>query len=40
MGKHKHFKFIVLLDILDKSEIYVIPKTWEKLIPITREKYG
>ena len=40
MGKHKHFKFMGLLNILDEAEIHTIPKTWEKWIPILREKYG
>ena len=40
MGKHKHFKFMVLLNISDEAEIHTIPKTWEKWIPIIREKYG
>ena len=30
MGKHKHFKFMGLLNILDEAEIHTIPKTWEK----------
>ena len=30
MGKHKHFKFVVLLNISDEAEIHTIPKTWEK----------
>ena len=29
-----------LLNILDEAEIHTIPKTWEKWIPILREKYG
>ena len=40
MGKHKHFKFMVFLNISDEAEIHTIPKTWEKWIPIIREKYG
>ena len=40
MRKHKHFKFMVLLNISDEAEIHTIPKTWEKWIPIIREKYG
>ena len=40
MGKHNHFKLIVLLNISDEAEIHTIPKTWEKCIPIIREKYG
>ena len=30
MGKHKHFKFMVFLNISDEAEIHTIPKTWEK----------
>ena len=30
MRKHKHFKFMVLLNISDEAEIHTIPKTWEK----------
>ena len=40
MRKHKHFKFMVFLNISDEAEIHTIPKTWEKWIPIIREKYG
>ena len=40
MGKHKHFKFMGFLKILDEAEIHTIPKTWGKWIPIIREKYG
>ena len=39
-GKHKHFKFMGFLKILDEAEIHTIPKTWEKWILIIREKYG
>ena len=40
MGKHKHFKFMGFLNIFDEAETHTIPKTWEKWIPIKREKYG
>ena len=40
MGKHKHFKFLGFLNVLDEAEIHTIPKTWEKRIAIIREKYG
>ena len=40
MGKHKHFKFMGFLNILDEAEIHTIPKIWDKWIPIIREKYG
>ena len=30
MGKHKHFKFMVFLNISDEAEIHAIPKTWGK----------
>ena len=40
MGKHKHFKFMGFLNILDEAEIHTIPRTWEKWISIIREKYG
>ena len=40
MGKHKHFKFMAFLNILDEAEIHTITKTWEKWISIIREKYG
>ena len=40
MGKHKHFKFMGFLKILDETEIHTIHKTWEKWILIIREKYG
>ena len=40
MGKHNHFKLIVLLNISDEAEIHRIPKTWEKCIPIIWGKYG
>ena len=40
MGKHKHFKFMGFLKILDEAEIHTTPKTWEKVILIIREKYG
>ena len=40
MKKHKHFKFMGFLNILDEAEIYTIPRTWEKWISIIREKYG
>ena len=30
MEKHKHFKFMGFLNILDEAEIYTIPRTWEK----------
>ena len=39
MGKHKYFKFMGFLKILDEAEIHTIPKTREKSIPIIREKY-
>ena len=39
-GKHKHFKFMGFLKILDEAEIHTIPKTWEKWILIIREKHG
>ena len=38
MGKHKHFKFMGFLKILDEAEIHTIPKTWEKWILINTEK--
>ena len=38
MGKHKHFKFMGFLNISYKAEIHAIPRTWEKWIPIIREK--
>ena len=40
MGKHKHFRFMGFLNFSDEAEIHTIPKTWEKWIPIIREKYG
>ena len=40
MGKHNHFKLIVLLNLSDEAEIHTISKTWEECIPIIREKYG
>ena len=40
MKKHKHFKFMGFLNILDEAEIHTIPRTWEKWISIIREKYG
>ena len=40
MGKQKHFKFMGFLNISYKAEIHTIPRTWEKLILIIREKYG
>ena len=40
MGKHKHFKFMGFLKLLDETEIHTIHKTWEKWILIIREKYG
>ena len=30
MEKHKQFKFMGFLDILDEAEIHTIPRTWEK----------
>ena len=30
MEKHKHFKFMGFLNILDEAEIHAIPRTWEK----------
>ena len=38
MGKHKHFKFMGFLKILDEAEIHTIPKTREKWILINTEK--
>ena len=38
MGKHKHFKFMGFLNISYEAEIHTIPRTWEKWIPIIREK--
>ena len=40
MGKYKHFKFMGFLNISGEAEIHTISKTWEKRIPIIREKYG
>ena len=40
MGKQKHFKFIGFLNISNEAEIHTISRTWEKWIPIIREKYG
>ena len=40
MEKHKHFKFVGFLNILDEAEIHTIARTWEKWISIIREKYG
>ena len=40
MGKHKHFKFMVFLNILGKAEIHKIPKRWEKWISLVWEKHG
>ena len=30
MEKHKHFKFMGFLNILDEAEIHTIPRTWKK----------
>ena len=38
--KHKRFKFMGSLKILDEAEIHTFPETWETWIPIIREKYG
>ena len=40
MEKHKHFKFMGFLNILDEAEIHTIPRTWKKWISIIREKFG
>ena len=37
--KHKHFKFMGFLNILDETKIHTIPRTWEKWISIIRKKY-
>ena len=29
--KHKHFKLMGFLNILDEAEIHRIPRTWEKV---------
>ena len=39
MEKHKHFKFMSFLNILDEAEIHTIHRTWEKWISIMWEKY-
>ena len=39
MEKHKHFKSMGFLNILDEAEIHTIPRTLEKWISIIREKY-
>ena len=38
MGKHKHFKAIVLLHISCEALIHAILKTWVKRIPIEKTK--
>ena len=30
MGKHKHFKFMDLLNISGEAGIHTVPKIWEK----------
>ena len=40
MGKYKHLKFMGFLNISGEAEIHKIPKIWEKLIYLVREKYG
>ena len=40
MGKHKHLKVKVVLNISGDTEIHAIPKAWDEWIPIVREKYG
>ena len=37
---HKHFKVKCFWNFSLEAEIQSIPKTWEKWIPIRREKYG
>ena len=39
MGKHKQFKFMSFLNILDEAEVDTICKSLEKWIPIIRKKY-
>ena len=40
MGKHKHSKVKVVLNISGGTEIHAIPKAWDEWIPIVRKKYG
>ena len=40
MAKRKHFKFMGFLNISGGTENHTTPKTWEKEIDITQEKYG
>ena len=40
MGKHEHFKVKGFWNFLLEAEIHAVPNTWEKWIPIIREKYG
>ena len=35
-----HFKFMGFLNVSGEAEIHKIPKKWEKLIYLVREKYG
>ena len=39
MGKHKHSKVNVFLNILRETEIHAIPKAWAERIPIVWKKY-
>ena len=36
----EHFKYMGFSNIFGETEIHATPKTWEKWIPIIREKYG
>ena len=40
MVKHSYFKFIGFLNISCEAQIHTIPKIWEKLIYLVREKHG
>ena len=40
MGKDKYSKVMGFSNILGGTEFHTIPKIWEKLISIVREKYG
>ena len=40
MAKRKHFKFMDFLNISGGTENHTTPKTGEKKIAITQEKYG